>query len=125
MEREFLEGLGLPEGAVEAVLQAHGQEVESLRAEYDARNAQRDFEDALRAGLDGYRFSSGAARRAVEEAVRASGLQVENGKLEGLEAVMEDIRLVDPEAFAAGREPVRFTASMAHTRGSFSKNTPS
>ena len=112
MEREFIEGLGpMPEGAADAILRAHEEELEAVRAQCREEIAQRDFDQALDRALAGYTFTSLAARDAAVRAVRESGLAVgEDGTIQGLEAVMDGLRERDPGAFSPGRTPVRFTA---------------
>ncbi len=112
MEREFIEGLGpMPEGAADAVLRAHEEELESLRAQCREELAQRDFDRALDRALAGYDFTSLAARDAAVRAVREKGLAVGgDGTIQGMEAVMDEMRERDPGAFCPERTPVCFTA---------------
>lgn len=70
-------------------------------------------EQALQTALDAYDFSSAAARNAAAETARQAGLPMENGGFPGLSALMDKMRQNDPGAFAAPREPVRFTAPTA------------
>ena len=42
---------------------------------------ERDFNDALKAELDGLKFTSTAARKAVESDIRAAGLKLKGGKI--------------------------------------------
>ncbi len=73
---------------------------------------RREREAAVQAALEGYGFSSGAARDAAAEALRQAELAVEDGRLTGVEAVMDGLRARDPDMFRPQREPVRFTAPM-------------
>ena len=73
--------------------------LKDAQSAFDARLAQRDFDDALKTALAGYRFTSEAARRDVAGQVRAAGLTLESGRIQGLEALMEAIREKDGSAF--------------------------
>ena len=113
MEREFLQELGLADEAIDAVLARHGQEMDEAEARHAGELAERDFDHALERALDGYGFSSKAARQAAAGMARKAGLTLgEDGALEGLEAVMDDLRERDPGAFVSQRPPVIFTAAV-------------
>lgn len=60
---------------------------------------ERDFNDALKAELDGLQFTSSAARKAVESDIRAAGLKLKNGKILGLSDLIEQIKKDDASAF--------------------------
>ena len=113
MEREFLQELGLSEEAADAVLARHEQEMGEAETRHGEALAARDFDHALERALDGYGFSSRAARLAAAGAAREAGLTLgEDGSLEGLEAVMDGLRERDPGAFLSQRPPVIFTAAV-------------
>ncbi len=73
--------------------------LQDAQSAFDAAIAQRDFDDALNAALAGYKFTSEAAKRDVAGQVRAAGLTLESGRIQGLEALMEAIREKDGSAF--------------------------
>ena len=101
----------MPEGAADAIFQAHKEEMEEVRARYREELAQRDFDRALDKALAGYGFSSLAARDAAAQAVLDKGLAVGgDGTIQGMEAVIDEMRERDPGAFCPERTPVRFTA---------------
>lgn len=60
---------------------------------------ERDFNDALKAELDTLKFTSTAARKAVEADIRAAGLKLRNGKIVGLSDVIDQIKAEDASAF--------------------------
>lgn len=60
---------------------------------------ERDFNDALKAELDGMKFTSAAARKAVESDIRAAGLKLKNGKILGLSDLIDQIKKDDASAF--------------------------
>ncbi len=113
MEREFLQELGLADEAIDAVLARHGQEMDEAEARHGEELAQRDFDHALERALDGYGFTSHAARQAAAGAAREAGLTLgQDGSLEGLEEVMDDLRERDPGAFVSEKPTVIFTAAV-------------
>lgn len=60
---------------------------------------ERDFNDALKTELDGLKFTSTAARKAVEADIRAAGLKLSNGKILGLSDLLDQIKKDDASAF--------------------------
>ena len=87
------------------------------QAEEAQQNAQkqleeRDFNDALKAELEGIKFTSGAARKAVEAEIRGAGLKLKNGKILGLSDMIEQLRKDDASAFSDDKTPppAKFTA---------------
>lgn len=72
---------------------------------------ERDFNDALKSELETLKFSSGAARKAVETEIRAAGLKLKNGKILGLSDLIEQLKTSDADAFVteADENKVRFT----------------
>ena len=72
---------------------------------------ERDFNDALKSELETLKFSSVAARKAVEAEIRAAGLKLKNGKILGLSDLIDQIKTSDADAFVteADENKVRFT----------------
>ncbi|MBQ8797223.1 MAG: phage scaffolding protein [Oscillospiraceae bacterium] len=66
---------------------------------------ERDFNDALKAELDGLKFTSTAARKAVESDIRAAGLKLKGGKILGLSDLIEQIKKEDASAFSDDSTP--------------------
>ena len=76
----------------------------------------RTFEQTLERALERYEFSSKLAREAAAARVRAAGLELKDGELEGLDKFMDQLRMEDPEAFLNQGQPARFTASLGRTQ---------
>lgn len=88
-----------------------GGEIETLRRRAEAAEAalaERVYSDALGRGLSEVCFSSDAARRGVISRIREAGLDVVDGELPGLPALLDELRRTDPGAFA-DRAGARFT----------------
>ena len=65
---------------------------ENAEKDYNAKLEARDFEDALKAAMEGYKFSSTAAKNAVTEEVRKAGLKLKDGKILGLNDISDILR---------------------------------
>lgn len=86
---------------------------QTAEKDYAEKLAARDFDDALKTELDGYKFSSEAAKSAIAAEIREAGLKVHNGKILGLGDLMESIKSRDESAFVtdADDNKARFTKS--------------
>lgn len=60
---------------------------------------ERDFNDALKAEMNGYKFTSSAAEKAIMNDVKSAGLQMKDGKILGLSDLMAQIKEKDASAF--------------------------
>lgn len=99
-------------------LETYKKKAEAAEKEYAEKIAARDFEDALKAEMEGYKFSSEAAKRAVMAEIRDAGLKVKDGKILGLADMVESIKKSDATAFVdEGNPPAKFTGPL--------KNDPS
>ena len=88
---------------------------EAAEAEYNKRLHEREFDDVLKTAMDGYKFSSAAAKAAILAEVKGKGLAMVDGKIVGLTEVMDGIKERDASAFAAeGNAPAaRFTSPIS------------
>lgn len=86
---------------------------ENAEKDYNAKLEARDFEDALKAEIAAYKFSSTAAKNSVMDEIRAKGLKASNGKILGLSDFVKEIAERDPSAFVTEREEnrARFTTA--------------
>lgn len=74
------------------------------KAEDAEKNAQaqiyeRDFNDALKTELEGVKFSSEAAKRAIMAEIKESGLKLKDGKILGLNDLISQMKEKDASAF--------------------------
>ena len=60
---------------------------------------ERDYNDALKAELDKIKFTSAAARKAVEADIRSAGLKHKDGKILGLNDLIGQLKEQDATAF--------------------------
>ena len=81
---------------------------------------ERDFSDALKSALDEVKFSSEAAKKAVMADVKAAGLKLKDGKILGLNDLLEQMKKDDASAFVdddqqtAMQNQARFTTGITH-----------
>lgn len=86
---------------------------ENTEKDYQAKLEARDFEDALKAEMEGYKFTSEAAKKAVMAEIRNAGLKQKNGKILGLNDLIETIKSEDASAFVdEDNPPAKFTQRM-------------
>lgn len=72
---------------------------ENAEKDYAAQIAKRDFEDALKEEIGGYKFTSEAAKKAIMAEIREAGLKVKDGKILGLSDLLTQMKEKDASAF--------------------------
>lgn len=72
---------------------------ENAEKDYAAKIEQRDFEDALKEEIGGYKFTSEAAKKAIMAEIREAGLKVKDGKILGLSDLLAQMKEKDASAF--------------------------
>lgn len=72
---------------------------ENAEKDYAAQIAKRDFEDALKEEIGGYKFTSEAAKKAIMAEIREAGLKVKDGKILGLTDLLAQMKEKDASAF--------------------------
>ncbi len=84
-------------------LQAEVEKYKTAAAEQEKAFKQelekRDFSDALEKAIGDYKFSSAYAKKSVMEEIKAAGLKLVDGKIIGLNDMMEAIKGKDASAF--------------------------
>lgn len=91
---------------------------ENAEKDYQSKLEARDFEDALKTAMEGYKFTSEAAKKAVMSEVKGAGLKLKDGKILGLGDLMETIKTADASAFVdEGNPPAKFTQRMGKQDG--------
>lgn len=89
------------------------RKAEAAEKDYADKLAARDFEDALKAALEGTKFSSLSARKSVTEQLRGMGLKLHEGTILGFDDAIKAIAEKDPDAFVDEQNPpARFTTRM-------------
>ena len=89
------------------------KKAEDAEKDYAAKIAARDFDDALKAKLEGVKFSSLSARKSVTEQLKNIGLKLHDGAILGFDEAIKSIAEKDPDAFVdESNPPARFTTRM-------------
>lgn len=97
---ETLKGFeGIDPEQIKQDIADYKQRAEDAEKDYAAKLYQRDFEDALKAEMEGYKFTSAAAKKAVMAEIAEAGLKLKDGKILGLSDLVEQIRAGDASAF--------------------------
>lgn len=84
---------------MQAELAAWQQKAKDAEKDYADKLAQRDFEDALKEEISGYKFTSEAAKKAIMAEIREAGLKVKDGKIFGLSDLLAQMKEKDASAF--------------------------
>lgn len=112
--QETLKGFeGVDLNTINQQLADYKKKAEDAEKDYQAKIAERDFEDALKVEMENYKFSSNAAKKAVMSQIREKCLKISNGKILGLNDLIEQIKAEDASAFVDEADnnpnPARFT----------------
>lgn len=84
---------------MQAELATWKTKAENAEKDYAAQIAKRDFEDALKEEIGGYKFTSEAAKKAIMAEIREAGLKVKDGKILGLSDLLAQMKEKDASAF--------------------------
>lgn len=102
------------------------QQLTDLQAKYDkdtgdlrTQLADRDYADAIANAIagKGLKFSSKSAERAFKAALREQKLELQDGRLTGLDGFIKAQKEADPEAFSSAGESVRVSLGGPLTGG--------
>ena len=99
------------------------QKAADAEKEFNAKIYDRDFSDALKAALDDVKFSSEAAKKSVMADIKEAGLKLKDGKILGLNDLIEQMKKEDASAFIdesqqkAQQNAARFTTSVQNGSG--------
>lgn len=114
---------GIDPESIKGELATWKQKAADAEKEYNDKIYERDFEDALKAALEDVKFSSASAKKSVMADIKGAGLKLKDGKILGLNDLLEQMKKDDASAFVdedqnqAAQNQARFTTSI-------SKNTP-
>ena len=85
------------------------EKAENAEKEYKKQIYDRDFNDALTAAFAEIKFTSEAAKKAVMAEVREADLKLKEGKILGLNDLLEQIKSKDAAAFEQEKPGAKFT----------------
>ena len=127
---ETLKGVdGIDPANVKTELETWKQKAADAEKEFNAKIYDRDFSDALKTALDNVKFSSEAAKKSVMADIKEAGLKLKDGKILGLNDLIEQMKQSDASAFVdesqqqAQQKQARFTTHVGQqqTPGSMTK----
>lgn len=90
---------GVDVETMQAELTTWQKKAKDAEKDYADKLAQRDFEDALKEEISGYKFTSEAAKEAIMARIRGAGLKVKDGKILGLSDLLAQMKEKDASAF--------------------------
>lgn len=97
---ETLKGFeGVDLQTIQNDIATYKKRAEDAEKDYENKIYERDFEDALKTELEGYKFTSEAAKKSVVADIKAAGLKLKDGKILGLNDLVEQIKKADGSAF--------------------------
>lgn len=97
---ETLKGFeGIDPAQVQTELATWKKKAEDAEKDRDAKLYERDFADALKAELEGVKFTSEAAKKSVMADIKEAGLKLKDGKILGLNDLISQMKEKDASAF--------------------------
>lgn len=121
---------GIDPANVKTELETWKQKAADAEKEFNEKIYERDFDDALKTALENVNFSSPAAKRSVTADIKSAGLKLKDGKILGLNDLLEQMKQDEPDTFVdesqqqAKQQQARFaTSRIGHqqTPGSMTK----
>lgn len=114
---ETLKGFeGIDPAQIQTELETWKRKAEDAEKDYAGKIYERDFSDALKTALDEIEFSSTAAKKAIMAEIKEAGLKLKDGKILGLNDLLDQMRENDSSAFVdesqqrARQNAAKFTA---------------
>lgn len=114
---------GIDPANIQTELAGWKKKAEDAEKEFNAKIYDRDFSDALKAALDDVKFSSEAAKKSVMADIKEAGLKLKDGKILGLNDLIEQMKKEDASAFIdesqqkVQQNAARFTTSIQKGSG--------
>lgn len=97
---ETLKGFeGIDPEQVQTELATWKKKAEDAEKDRDEKLYERDFADALKAELEGVKFTSEAAKKSVMADIKEAGLKLKDGKILGLNDLISQMKEKDASAF--------------------------
>lgn len=90
---------GIDPAQVQTQLEQYKTRAEAAEKDRDQKLYERDFADALKAELEGVKFTSEAAKKSVMADIRGAGLKLKDGKILGLNDLISQMKEKDASAF--------------------------
>ena len=107
---------GIDPESIKGELATWKQKAADAEKEYNSKIYERDFADALKTELETIKFSSESAKKAIMSEIKEAGLTMKNGKILGLNDLIEQMKQSDAAAFVdetqqnANQNAAKFTS---------------
>ena len=118
---ETLKGFdGIDPANIQTELAGWKKKAEDAEKDYNEKIYERDFSDALKTALEDVKFSSEAAKKSVIADIKEAGLKLKDGKILGLNDLIEQMKASDSSAFVdelqqeAQKNRAQFTGQFNH-----------
>lgn len=111
---------GIDPESIKGELATWKQKAADAEKEYNDKIYERDFADALKTALEDVKFSSTSAKKAVMADIKDAGLKLKDGKILGLNDLLDQMKEDDASAFVdddqqtAMQNQARFTTGITH-----------
>lgn len=111
---------GIDPESINGELATWKQKAADAEKEYNDKIYERDFADALKTALEDVKFSSTSAKKAVMADIKDAGLKLKDGKILGLNDLLDQMKKDDASAFVdddqqtAIQNQARFTTGITH-----------
>ena len=90
---------GVDADGMKATIEDYKTKLKEAEEKYKQELYERDFSDTLATEIEGYKFSSEYAKNAVIAEIKDAGLKMVDGKIIGLNDMIETIKAKDASAF--------------------------
>ena len=90
---------GVDVADIKKKLEDYKKEAEDAKKSADEKLAARDLADAIKAEMEGVKFTSNAAKKSVMDEISAAKLSMRDGKVVGFSDLLSIIKERDPDAF--------------------------
>lgn len=110
---------GIDPTQIQAELAGWKKKAEDAEKDFNGKIYERDFNDALKTALEEVKFSSAAAKKAVMAEIKEAGLKLKDGKILGLNDLIDQMKEEDSSAFVdesqqrAQQQQARFTTKLS------------
>lgn len=122
---ETLKGFdGIDPTKIQTELDGWKKKAEDAEKEYNTKIYDRDFSDALKTALEDIKFSSEAAKKSVMADIKEAGLKLKDGKILGLNDLIEQMKQSDASAFVDDSQQQAQQNQARFTQPSGQKQTP-
>jgi hypothetical protein len=100
------------------------QKAENAEKDFKDKIYERDFADSLKSALEEVKFSSEAAKKAVMADIKAAGLKLKDGKILGLNDLLDQMKKDDASAFVDENQQTAMQNQARFTTGITRNNHP-